>query len=361
LPVTGVATLTRREVYENLARFRRARAAPALALAAFDLAAYLLLWLLLLLAGAWWIKLPLAAGCALGIARLFTIGHDACHGSYLRRNWANSLLGRIVFLFSYTPFSCWELGHNTLHHGFTNLRGRDYVWAPFSKREFDQLPLWRRGLERVYRHPLGPGVYYAIEIWWKKLWFPTARHVEPVCLVHWLDSLLVAGFLFLQIAAVRLAAGWTGQDPAALALFGLALPFVGWNVLMGFAILQHHTNPQVVWIADRKDWRPLESQVENTMHVVFPRVVNLLLNHIMEHTAHHVDVRIPMFELAAAQRAIEEMFPEQAPVARWSWKYYRDCCRACKLYDYESRVWLDFEGRPAPEPRRSGRVLQELQ
>jgi acyl-lipid omega-6 desaturase (Delta-12 desaturase) len=79
--------------------------------------------------------------------------------------------------------------------------------------------------------------------------------------------------------------------------------------------------------------------------VVFPRLVDLLLNRIMNHTAHHVDVKISMFKLPAAQQAIEEMFPTQVPVAQWSWKYYLDCCRCCKLYDYESRAWLDFEGR----------------
>lgn len=79
---------------------------------------------------------------------------------------------------------------------------------------------------------------------------------------------------------------------------------------------------------------------------MFPRPIDLLLNHIMEHTAHHVDVKIAMFELPAARRAVEQMFPAQVPVVQWSWKYYLDCCRRCKLYDYEKRAWTDFEGRP---------------
>ena len=344
--MTAAEPVTRRDLHELLAPFRGARNGPALALAAFDLAACLALWTGILLAPSWWLRLALAACCAVAIGRLFTIGHDACHGSYLAWGWANALLGRIAFLFSYTPFSTWELGHNTLHHGFTNVRGKDYVWVPFSKPEFDRLPRWRRRLERIYRLPLGPGLYYTVEIWWKKLYFPRTGEVERKRLAYRLDSLLVTAFLALQLAVVRMVAARTGQNPALLALVALALPFAGWNLLMGFAIFQHHTHPQVAWFADRAHWRPLDSQIESTMHVEFPRPVDVVLNHIMDHTAHHADVKISMFELAAAQRAIEQMFPRQAPVARWSWRYYRECCRRCKLYDYNLQVWLDFDGRP---------------
>ena len=68
---------------------------------------------------------------ALWIARLFVIGHDACHGSYTPNKTLNGWIGRIAFLPSLTPYSLWEVGHNLAHHGFTNLKGRDYVWTPY--------------------------------------------------------------------------------------------------------------------------------------------------------------------------------------------------------------------------------------
>ena len=68
---------------------------------------------------------------ALWIARLFVIGHDACHGSYTPNKLLNKWIGRIAFLPSLTPYSLWEIGHNLAHHGFTNLKGRDYVWTPY--------------------------------------------------------------------------------------------------------------------------------------------------------------------------------------------------------------------------------------
>jgi hypothetical protein len=48
--------VTRREIQESLSRFRGGRTGPALALAAFDLAAYLVLWILILLPGDWQVR-----------------------------------------------------------------------------------------------------------------------------------------------------------------------------------------------------------------------------------------------------------------------------------------------------------------
>lgn len=46
----------------------------------------------------------------LWIARLFILGHDACHGSLCRSRWINRIAGRLLFLPSLTPYSLWEIG-----------------------------------------------------------------------------------------------------------------------------------------------------------------------------------------------------------------------------------------------------------
>ena len=113
----------------------------------------------LLVVDVWWIRVLTSLVAGLWIARLFVIGHDACHGSYTPNKTLNQWIGRIAFLPSLTPYSLWDIGHNLAHHGFTNLKGRDYVWTPYSPSEFAQLPWLRRQLERVYRSGVGQGVY----------------------------------------------------------------------------------------------------------------------------------------------------------------------------------------------------------
>src|ERR1700676_1029693 len=90
----------------------------------------------LLFVEAWWVKVFASLVAALWIARLFVIGHDACHGSYKPNKAHNKWIGLISFLRSLTRYSLWEIGHNLAHHGFTNLKGRDYVWTPYSPAEF---------------------------------------------------------------------------------------------------------------------------------------------------------------------------------------------------------------------------------
>ena len=333
-------TPARRSVVEMLSAFRTPRPAAMMALLAVDLALYLLTWWGVLVVEHPIAKLFLAVINGLLAGRLFVLGHDACHGSAFPARWANELFGRLAFLPTLTPFSTWELGHNSLHHGFTNLRGKDYVYAPLTKSEFDGLPGWRRLLERMYRHPFGPGLCYAVEIWWQKLWFPSRSAAGNWRWKYLADSLLCSAFL-----ALLMAVAWK-QGPWML-IVAVIIPFATWLCLMGFATFQHHTHPSVVWFDDRKRWDPLAAQLENTVHVEFPKVIGLLLGNIMEHTAHHVDTKIPLFSLPAAQRLLEDQFPARVTVQPWSWSDYARCCRICKLYDYERQQWIDFEGRPA--------------
>ena len=123
-----------------------------------------------------------------------------------------------------TPFSTWELSHNLTHHVYTNLKPLDYVWMPFSKAEYDALPPWRRKLERIYRHPLGLALYYPVEIWWKRLLFPS----QPRKGVYTADSALSAGVFLL-------AFGLIARNGAPAVLFAMAWPFAIWSWLMSWA------------------------------------------------------------------------------------------------------------------------------
>lgn len=332
---------TRRQVVDRIRPVRTAGWVRSAGLLTVDLAVYAGLWTALLLTGPWWWKVPLACFVAVAIARLFLIGHDACHGAFFPGSrGANATVGRLVFLPSLTPYTTWELGHNTLHHGFTNLKGKDYIYTPFSAAEFASLPRWRQWLERVYRHPLGPGLHYGIEVWWKRLWFP--RPAERG--IYLVDSVVTLLFVAAQMAVAVAVARGTGQSEIALVGWAVVLPFLLWNGVMGFVTYQQHTHPAVIWYADRGEWDPVSAQVHGTVHVEFPALVGRILGNIMEHTAHHIDVAIPMFDLQEAQRRVEAEFPGEVPRVRWSWRWYLECCRRCKLYNYEAKQWTSFLG-----------------
>jgi omega-6 fatty acid desaturase (delta-12 desaturase) len=281
---------------------------------------------------------------AASIVRLFLIGHEACHGSFFRSRRINALVGRIAFLPSMTAFSLWDVGHNVAHHGFNNLKGRDQVWTPYSKPEFDALPPHRRALERLYRCGLGCGAYYLLELWWKKLYFASRREIGSGRVQYKIDSVIVTLGAIAWIGGVVLVARSTGQSFALLLACAVVGPFLLWNGIMGFVVFLHHTHPRIAWFQKRQEWQRCRAYLVATAHVRLPLGIDRLMHNIMEHNAHHVNPRISMFGLRAAQRLLTERFAGEIQSYRLGWSSYMDCVRRCKLYDFANHSWLDFRG-----------------
>lgn len=289
-----------------------------------------------------WLKTIGAVVIWLAIARLFIIGHDACHQALTDHRRLNRLLGRLAFLPSLTPYSLWDVGHNLAHHAFTNLRGMDGVWVPLSPQEFQALSPLHQRLERLYRCGWGPGFYYLIELWWKKLIAMGWREGNPARPQYRPDVLLVGAFGLAWLATLVLAAQATGQSVALALLFAFAIPFALWNGLMGFVIYVHHTDPQVRWFADRAQWTRAAPYLQATIHITVPRWFDRLLHNILQHPAHHLDMSIPFYRLPAAQAKLSQLAPQHVVVRRFCWADYWTTARACKVYDYESGRWCAF-------------------
>lgn len=325
--------------------FREQSSRPSAAWVVVDLACYVALTLAAASTASG--LLALAAGVAAGVmvSRLFILGHDACHGSLFATRRLNEVIGRVVFLPAWTPYSLWEVGHNVAHHGFTNLKGRDHVWTPMSKAEFDAAPRVRRGLERVYRSGLiGMALYYGIELWWKRLYFPSRRHVGARRPEHVRDGLLVTAFMVGHAALVVWVAHTAGVPPWQAIVAAVLVPQCVWNALMGFVIYVQHTHPDIAWFDNRREWEWFSAQLASTPHVEFPLPFSALLHNIMEHTVHHLDVHVPHHALPAAQAELEHALGDGVRRHAWSWRDFRRTVRTCRLYDYERHCWVDYDG-----------------
>lgn len=306
---------------------------------------------------AWWLQLlcGMAAGFVTG--RLFIIGHDACHQSLTPHRTLNKWLGRIAFLPSLTAYSLWDVGHNVIHHGYTCLKGVDFVWEPLTQEEYDALSPMGRLLQRLYRSGWAPGLYYMIEIWWKREFFPSRKHMPTRRSVFIWDNVLVLAFAVLWLAAVVALAWGFGQSVWQAVLFGAVIPFLFWVTMIGFVVYVHHTHEKVSWQKDKTAWGKAAPFVSTTVHLTFPFRIGALMHHIMEHTAHHVDMSIPLYHLQQAQQRLEDLLPSRIVVQRFSWKWYFDTARKCKLYCFEKRCWTDFAGQATSTPRLDATVV----
>ncbi len=160
------------------------------------------------------------------------------------------------------------------------------------------------------------------------------------------DSLLVSAFGAAWILGLAAAARATGQSAIWLELVGFVLPFLFWNGLIGFVVYVHHTHPGVAWYEDKKTWAAAQPFVSTTVHLTFRSIMGGVLHNIMEHTAHHVDMSVPLYRLPEAQALLERELDGHIVVQPFSWRWYADTARRCKLYDFTARRWTDFSGHP---------------
>jgi len=350
VPPPAAAIPSRKQIRSWLLSCSQRSTTHALALVLLDLALFILAVCASVWLRPWGLKLLAGITAGFMIGRLFILGHDACHQSFTSHRRLNRWLGRLVFLPSLTPYSLWDTGHNVVHHGYTNLKGIDFVWAPLTPQEYAALPRRARWLQRIYRSGWAPWLYYLVEIWWRRMYFPSREAMPTRRAAYVYDCLLVSLAAAGWIAALVAAAWSTGQSAGLAVLFGFVLPFLFWNGMIGFVVYVHHTHPSIDWHADKAAWSAAVPFVTTTVHLRFRRWLGLdmgaLLHHIMEHTAHHVDMGIPLYRLRAAQKILEDRLPGHIVVQLFSWRWYFDTARRCKLYDLQRRCWTDFAGRP---------------
>src|SRR5205085_5974333 len=136
--------------------------------------------------------------------------------------------------------------------------------------------------------------------------------------VFMLADLLVSAFELAWVGRLVLAAHVTVRALLPVLLSELLAPFLFWTPMIGFVVYVHHTHAAVHWHAERGDWTRSQPFVSTTVHLQFPLGLGAAMHHIMEHTAHHVDMTIPLYRLRQAQARLEEMLPGRIVVQRFS-------------------------------------------
>lgn len=296
-----------------------------------------------------WANILFALANGVFIALLFIIAHDGAHGAYVKNAKLNYWIARFAFLPCVHAVSLWCTIHNKLHHGYTNLKGYDGVWTPMSKREYDAASAPRRLLERVFRSPFGPFVYYYVVFWpWRTL-LPLGRDVRGQWRRHMPDTAFtLAGFAATLVAIGAAGHYLTPERPLWLVLsVGWFIPYQVWNYLMAFTIYLNHTHPNIAWFDDMAKWRRHQPNLVDTTNIAMPFPLNKikLYQDVMAHTAHHVKPTIPMYALQGAQGEINARFGTLVDYKLTPREYLR-IVRTCKLFDCERMCWTDFDGRP---------------
>lgn len=295
------------------------------------------------------LALKLLAGVAAGVltATLAIIGHDCAHRGGTRSQVLNRIIATIGFLPALHPLSQWEYHHNQVHHRYTAQLGRDNAFPPLTVNEYRHASAATRLYYRFLRSLWGQPLFYLLQIWAKDIVVPRrqfkARDWFDLGLVGlWMIALLAGAALLSQPfnAGQRWTAALTNS-----ALFGLAIPFLVWNLFISFVTVVQHTGPEVRWSLPNGRPSNFEQKLRGTVRIRFPEPIDILFHRLMQHPAHHINPIIPLYSLKSAQRRLEDLEPESLMVVRWTPRYHLRLTRMCKLYDPVRDGWCDFQYR----------------
>jgi omega-6 fatty acid desaturase (delta-12 desaturase) len=324
----------RSEVYAAVAEFARPQARTAIGQIVNTLLPYLGLWAAMVLT----VRAGLPYAVTLGLAilaagfhvRVFILFHDCCHGSFFGDARANRLLGYVTGILTFTPFEQWRRSHAEHHASVGDLdrRGAGDVWT-MTVSEYQAASRLRRLAYRVFRNPLimfglGPVIVFVFgHRFSKKGAAPAERRsvvrtnlalLALLVLVHFTIGLRTYLLIITPILLVAGAAGvW---------LFYVQHQFEG-----------------VYW-ERHAAWDPLAAALRGSSYYKLPKALQWITGNIGLHHIHHVQSRIPNYNLQAVQDRVAA-FQAVRPLTLRSSLH----CLRLRLWDEAAQRLVGFPGR----------------
>ena len=286
----------------------------------------------------YWLSLLFAIPAAGFLVRLFMIQHDCGHGSFFRRRRANDWVGRVIGIFTLTPYGFWRRTH-AIHHassGDLERRGIGDV-DTLTVTEYLSLSRWGRLRYRLYRNPfvlfgLGPAYLFLL------------RHRIPGGLMRagwdpWISTMATN----LCIALVAGLTIWAvGIGPFLLVHAPIAL--LGAAAGMWLFFIQHQFD-NTHW-ADHADWSFQSGALHGSSHYDLPLVLRWFTANIGVHHVHHLCSMIPFYRL---QKVLRD-HPQLRSMGRLTLiDSFR--CAGLALWDERKNRLVSFKEVAAREPK----------
>jgi omega-6 fatty acid desaturase (delta-12 desaturase) len=318
---------------EPLAPYAQAHIGRSLFGLATSLVPYVALSVLMYLALdiSYLLVLAIAVPAAGFLLRTYIVFHDCAHGSFLPSKRANRWLGVTLGLLVYAPFESWRHDH-AVHHatgGDLDRRGTGDV-PTLTVAEYQAMP-WRRRLGyRLFRNPL---IMFGIGPIW---------------------ALMLGPRLVPRQARPRIRRSVIGTNVALAVLVGTLCWLVGWReyllVQLPTALLAGSAGVWLFYVQHQfedtyweraGDWSYADAALRGSSYLKLPKVLQFFTGNIGLHHVHHLNARIPNYNL---QRAHDQnpIFHDVPTISLW------DGMRAVrlKLWDEDRRRLVSFGETP---------------
>jgi omega-6 fatty acid desaturase (delta-12 desaturase) len=257
------------------------------------------------------------------LVRTFILFHDCSHGSLMRSRRANAWLGAFLGLFVLAPFRRWRHDHAVHHATSGDLERRGVGDVPtLTVAEYQMRS--RRGqlAYRAFRNPLvmfGLGPLFAMIVGPRLVTRAQRPRMRHSVLGTDLALLVVAGGLCWLI-------GWS----TFLLVWGPAAMLAGSAGIWLFYV--QHQFEDAYW-QSAEQWSYADAALCGSSYLKLPKVLQFFSGNIGLHHVHHLNARIPNYNL---QRAHDEnsMFHGVPTLSLW------DGLRSVRL-----KLWDEDRGR----------------
>jgi omega-6 fatty acid desaturase (delta-12 desaturase) len=281
------------------ARSLAAYAKPNVGRAALDVATSIVAYvgvcaaMYLVLDVSYLLVLALAIPAAGFAVRTFIVFHDCGHGSFLPSKRWNAWVGGLAGLVIYMPFRWWRHDH-AVHHataGDLDRRGVGDVQT-LTVAEYEELSPARRLAYRLFRNPFvmfGLGPIMTL--------FITPRIPSRGDRPRIRRSVMATNLgVVALIGGICWAAGWRSFLLVQVPVF-----LIGGSVGIWLFYVQHQFE-DTYW-QGAGEWSYADAALQGSSYLRLPKVLQFFTGNIGVHHVHHLNARIPNYNL---QRAHDE-------------------------------------------------------
>jgi acyl-lipid omega-6 desaturase (Delta-12 desaturase) len=249
----------------------------------------------------------LAIAAAGFLLRVFVMFHDCAHGSLLPSRRANAVLGTVLGLLVLSPFRRWRHDH-AVHHatsGDLDRRGVGDI-VTLTVTEYRERRWRGRAAYRLIRNPL---VMFGL---------------GPVF------AMIVGPRIVARGARPRMRNSVLGTDAALAAAVGALCWLIGWRdflvVWAPAALLAGSVGIWLFYVQHQFEdaywqsgdvWSYADAALRGSSHLKLPKVLQFFTGNIGLHHVHHLNARIPNYNLQRAHNA-SPMFASVPTLSLWS-------------------------------------------
>jgi omega-6 fatty acid desaturase (delta-12 desaturase) len=280
----------------------------------------------------YWITLALALVAGGLMVRIFILFHDCCHGSFFASRRANTILGYVSGIVTFTPFEDWRYAHHS-HHvaaGDLDRRGVGAI-RTITKKEYLAAPARKRLAYRIYRNPFvlfGPGAALLF-LFFQRFSSKGAGKRER-------NSVVFTNLALLVVSAVAsLTIGFQ-----TYVLIQLPVILIGGALGLWLFYVQHQFE-NVYW-ARHDVWDPLRVALEGSSYLKLPKILQWFSGNIGLHHIHHVRPNIPNYNLQQCYDDVEAFQAVEPITIRTSFSLLR-----LALYDEQEKKMISFSSLKA--------------